>query len=311
MIGLRWKIGPDWTGYASMFRYANLVSLSEDLQRDDPGFRVLVWWLRGLRAPFWLLNMICGTVFVAGLTAFSRRQPNPWLTYLLAFPYLVIVVAMSGDRQSLALGLFLFALNAYEDRRLIRMAGLLVLAALFHGSVLIMLPLLLLSYSTNLLQRAALIALVIALGVYFFSGTFGAYAHRYSGERIQSAGVALRLAMNSMAALGFLAFTTRLGLDGRQSKLWRNLSLCTLCLIPLTPLVPSTTAIDRFLLYLFPLQFLVFGRLPNAIAQKGQMRLLLTALMIAYAAAVQVTYLYLATFARYYVPYRSIFDRER
>lgn len=309
MIGLRWKIGPDWPAYAAIYKYANLYSLAENLQREDPAFKALNWALRNWRAPFWVLNMVCGAIFVAGLTAFCRRQPNPWLAYLIAFPYLVVVVAMSGDRQSVALGLMLFALNAYEDGRLYRFVTLLLAASLFHGSVLLMLPLCLLSHSTNLIQRVLVMLAIVALGFYFFSDTFGTYAHRYSLERIQSSGVTLRLAMNSMAALLFLSFGRRFDLDEHAYSLWRNLALCTLALIPLMAIIPSSTAIDRFLLYLFPLQFLVLGRIPIALAEKGQMRLLLTAMVVLYSAAVQVTYLSVATFARYYVPYRSIFEQ--
>jgi len=70
--------------------------------------------------------------------------------------------------------------------------------------------------------------------------------------------------------------------------------------------LPSSTAIDRFLLYLFPLQFAVLGRLPRAL-DPGRSPSFITVVVIAYAAAVQVMFLNFGTYSTYYVPYRSVF----
>ena len=309
MIGLRWQIGPDWGNYLDEFIYIRLYSFNQAVTHADPGYFTLNWLVQQVDGPFWLLNFICGTIFVAGLTAFCRRQPNPWLAFLVAFPYLVLVVAMSGNRQSVALGFLLFAFNAFEERRLNGFALLTVFAATFHGSVLLMLPLCLLSYTRSGLQRAVLIAITVALGYYFFAESFNIYARRYSMEKIQSTGVVYRLAMNGLAALLFLLFQRRFDLNEHQTRLWRNISVATLALILLVLVVPSSTAVDRFLLYLFPLQFLVLSRLPKLLTGgrggEGQ----LTLAVVGYAGLVQATFLIFGTFASSYIPYQSIFQR--
>lgn len=309
MIGLRWEIGPDWDNYLDEFKYIRLYSFEQAITHAEPGYFSLNWLVQQFNGPFWLLNFICGAVFVAGLTAFCRRQPNPWLAFLVAFPYLVLVVAMSGNRQSVALGFLFFAFNAFEEKRLNRFAVLTVLAATFHGSVLVMLPLCLLSYTQSGLQRIALIGIAVALGYYFFAESFSIYARRYSMEKIQSTGVVYRLAMNGLAAFFFLLFQRRFGLDEHQTRLWRNISVTTLALIVLVLLVPSSTAVDRFLLYLFPLQFMVLSRLPKMLSGgrggEGQ----LTLLVVGYAGLVQATFLLFGTFASSYLPYQSIFQR--
>jgi hypothetical protein len=309
LIGLRWKIGPDWSAYLDIFSYTKLFSLGQAIGHQDPGFILLNLGLHQLDAPFWVMNLICGTVFVAGLTAFARRQPNPWLAFLVAFPYLVIVVAMSGDRQSLALGLLFFALNAFERGQLFRFVLLVLIAALFHGSILLILPLGMLSYTRNSLQRALLLLAAAVLAYYFFSHVFGTYARRYSSEKIQSTGVIYRLGMNAGAAVIFLAFKRRFALEEHLAKLWRNMSLCTLALIALLAVIPSSTAVDRFLLYLFPLQFMVLSRVPTALSHSRQAAGQLTLLVIAYAAAVQLVFLQFGTYSSYYIPYRTIFQR--
>jgi hypothetical protein len=79
-------------------------------------------------------------------------------------------------------------------------------------------------------------------------------------------------------------------------------------LVVLVAVFPSSTAIDRFLLYLFPLQFLVFSRLPNAVGGDRHTVGQATLAIVAYAALVQVTFLTFGTFAQYYIPYRTIFS---
>ena len=306
MIGLRWEIGPDWTGYLIIFKYTAYYSFAQAAAHTDPGFFLLVWLLQRVDAPFWTLNLICGICFIAGLTAFSRRQPNPWLAFLVAFPYLVIVVAMSGERQSLALAFLFFALNAFEQKRLTRFVLLILAGAMFHGSVLLLIPLGLLSYAENSVQRALLLLLVIGVGYYVTQHAFEIYTQRYSIDKEQSSGAPFRLAMNSLAAILFFIFRGKLRFGDHEALLWRNVSLATLGLVLLFFVAPSSTAVDRILLYLFPLQFVVLSRIPGAVALDGRASAHATIMVITYAALVQVTFLTFGKFSSAYLPYKSI-----
>lgn len=308
MIGLRWEVGPDWPAYVDIYKYTSLYPLGQSLAHADPGYFTTMWILHWFDAPFWVLNLVCGTVFVAGLTAFARRQPNPWLAFLVAFPYLVIVVAMSGNRQSMALGLMFFALNAFERERLIKFTALILLAGTFHGSVLLVLPFGLLSYSRNGLMSVILLLLAAVLAYYLSRDAFTIYANRYTQVRIQSTGVAYRLAMNGLAAGIFLIYHRRFAFSEHQGKLWRNMSLATLALVPALLIIPSSTAIDRFLLYLFPLQFVILSRVPFALGQDKRSDIQLTIGVVAYAALVQAVFLVFGKFAQAYIPYQTIFS---
>ena len=46
MIGLRWKIGPDWIAYIEIYKYAQLFTFNQALIHIDPGFFLLNWALR-------------------------------------------------------------------------------------------------------------------------------------------------------------------------------------------------------------------------------------------------------------------------
>jgi hypothetical protein len=308
LVGLRWHIGPDWRSYASIYRYAGLLSLPHILSHQDPAFAALAAGLHRIGAPFWALNFVCGTIFIGGLSAFCRRQPNPWLAFLVAFPYLVIVIGMSGLRQSVALGILCFALNALERGQITRFAALLLGGALFHGSLIVLLPVCLISHTRNWIQTGLLLISAILMGVYVVPDAFQTYAERYSSQNVQSSGVIYRVAMNGLAAILFLAFRSRLNISEDQRRLWRNISLCTILLAMLLLIIPSSTAIDRMILYLFPLQFFLFGRLPNLLAADSSHAGQLTILVIAYAAVVQLVFLQFGTFSMYYVPYHSILE---
>jgi len=307
LIGLRWQIGPDWGPYLEIFGYTKFYSLSRSVTHSDPGFFLLLWCLHQLGAPFWVENFICGLVFVAGLTAFCSRQPNPWLAYLVSFPYLVIAVGMSLNRQSVALGFLFFALNAFERHRVLRFMLLTLAAALFHASAILMLPVGLLSFARNGLQRAIL--LIIASGIAFKSldYTVSLYAARYGALRFQSSGVWYRLAMNTLPSFIFLGFQRRFSLIEHDRILWRNVSFISISMILIIFLIPSSTAIDRILLYLFPLQFVVFGRLPYILDPERKPARWIILAVIAYAFSIQMVFLNFGKFSEYFVPYKTIF----
>ena len=306
MIGLRWEVGPDWAAYLDIFNATRLWSIEQIAGRGDWGFAALLWLLHRLHWPFWILNLICGTIFVTGLTAFCRRQPNPWLAYLVALPYLVIVVGLSGVRQSAALGFLFFALTAFERGQLVRFTLLLIAGASFHGSAMVMLPICLLSYTRNNLQRVVLLAIAALFAMYFLRDTFAVYAHRYGTTKIQSSGVLYRVAMNGIAAAIFLGFRKRFVMSDHESRLWRNFSLLTFGLALLLLVVPSTTAVDRLLLYLFPLQLVVLSRVPRILSGEQQGAGQLTWAISLYAAAIQAVFLLFGVAAAGYVPYRTI-----
>lgn len=308
MIGLRWKVGPDWDAYLDIFGATRFWSLQHIANRGDWGFGLVLWMLHRANAPFWVLNLIAGSIFVAGLTAFCRRQPNPWLAYLVAFPYLVVVVGLSGLRQSAALGFLFFALNAFERGQLIRFSILLILGASFHASAIVMLPICLLSYTRNNLQRAVLLIIAALFASHFLADSFAVYARRYGSNAIQSSGVLYRVAMNGLAAVLFLGFRNRFDFSDHERRLWRNFSLLTFGLAAILLFVPSSTAVDRLLLYLFPLQLVVLSRVPLALGRERQAAGQLTWGIIVYSAAIQAVFLLFGVAAAGYVPYRSIFS---
>ena len=267
-IGFRYWTGVDWNGYLITWNVSGRMTLPAFLENrgGDPAFYALMWVLRNAGLEYWSLNLICAAIFTTGLVCFAKRLPNPWLAAFVGVPYLGIVIAMSGTRQATAIGFVFLALLAFFKGRLRDFLGWSVMGAMFHASALITVPLAALSYAKNFLQRVILMAVTAALAYFVLSARIGMYAERY-GEAsqllLQSSGTSYRIAMMVAAALAYLAFVApNVEMEPHERTLWRNFSIASLVSIPLFFVVPSTTSLDRLLLYAYPLQIFSLGMLP-------------------------------------------------
>jgi len=115
-IGLRDHVGIDWRAYSHIWLVEKSLSLPEAIVHREPAFYTLIALLWQYYPKLWALNVICAAIFVYGLYVFARRQPNPWLAFVIAVAYVGFVIGMSAVRQSAAIGLILVALAAFQDR---------------------------------------------------------------------------------------------------------------------------------------------------------------------------------------------------
>jgi hypothetical protein len=310
MIGLRWEIGPDWISYSGWWDRAGNWPLARLLRltEGDPVFYAVLWLIRQTGVPFWVFGLLMAAVFATGLVGFARLQANPWLAIAVAVPYLVIVVAMSGVRQATAIGFVFMALRAFHRERgrgfLIYMA----LAASFHASAILVFPLAGLSFARNRFQSIVLIMLAAFAGYYLLNSTFDIYSERYFSRTVQSSGTLFRIGMSVVPAALYLLFRNRFQDSPRDRSLWRNFSIAAVLTLPLYFIVPSTTALDRLVLYLFPLQIHVLACVPSI--QGGRGRNLIVLAILAYLGAQQFAFFSYGLNRDPYVPYRTIFSSQ-
>lgn len=290
-IGLRFDVGADWSGYQLIFNYTEHWSLNRILEdRGDPGFYWLMWLTHELGYEIWAMNLVCAIVFVIGLVAFSKRMSNPWLSIAIAFPYLVIVVAMSGVRQATAIGFYFLALNAFSDRRLTAAALWMLLASQFHASAIVMLGVAALSFTQDRFKSTLILFMTIAVGYFALQSSFEVYTDRYSKD-LQSSGTIFRLIMNLLPAIIYLKYKDRFNLEHHEATLWRNLSWLSIMCFPLLFVIPSSTALDRFSLYLIPLQCFVLSGSALLFAQRRSQLPLMTAGVISYLGTAMFVFL--------------------
>ena len=140
-IGLRYQVGGDWNNYLEYFAVIPTWELVEVLADGDPGYMLLNWFAGRNELGIWFVNTVCGGIFSYGLIAFARSQPRPWLALAVAVPYLIIVVAMGYTRQAAAIGFVMLGLVRLGNGSFVRFALCIALAATFHKTATLLLPL--------------------------------------------------------------------------------------------------------------------------------------------------------------------------
>ena len=305
MIGLRYRVGGDWNTYLENMRVIADRELLQGAFLQDPAYGAMNWAFGRMGIGIWAVNLFCALIFTWGLLRFARRQPNPWLVMVIAVPYLIIVVAMGYTRQAVAIGLILAALADLENRSLTRFVVFILVAAAFHKSAIVIVPLVALTATRRRIVTIAVLALSAVLVYYLFvQASLEKLSAGYIEQQYNSQGAAIRVAMNLPPAIIFMLFRRRFGLSPQQSSLWRNFSLASFVALVMLFLSASSTAVDRLALYLIPLQMMVLGRLPSAFPERQRFNSRLMLLVVIYSAFIQFVWLNYAANASYWVPYR-------
>jgi hypothetical protein len=301
LIGLRFEVGADWLAYELIFKQAVYGSLANILTIADPGYYAVNLFVHWIGADLWLVNLICGAIFTWGLIRFAEPQQRPWLAVTVAIPYLVIVVAMGYSRQAVSIGLIMAGLASYmRTGSVLRFAGYVLAAATFHKTAVVALPLIAIANERGrIVNLLVTVAVTYLLYTYFLSASVSRLVTNYIDTRYAAEGAGIRVAMSVVPALLFFIRSRQLGFSERERRVWRNLAIAAMAFVVLLFVLPSSAAVDRLALYIIPLQLAVLSRPRALFASEG----LGTAATIAYAGAVQFTWLTFAHHARFWVPY--------
>lgn len=307
MVGLRWEVGPDWASYFGWWERAAEMPLDRfvRLARSDPVFYAAMWFFRNIGLTFWMMNLLLAAIFAAGLVQFSRGQVNPWLSIAVAVPWLVIVMGMSGIRQATAMGFVFLAIVALQRQQAAKFLWWMALAACCHASSILLLPLAGLSFARTRFVAVVLMIVTAVAGYYFLSSTFNVYSDRYLSKINESSGTLFRIGMTVVPAVIYLMLRRHFPAEPNERPFWRNLALVGLLAVPLYFLVASSTALDRLLLYLFPLQMYVFSALPSIVGARGG-KLLVKSLIIAYLGLQLFVFLNFGLNRVAFLPYKTI-----
>jgi hypothetical protein len=305
MIGLRHEVGGDWSTYLEM-----LESYTDGTDEAKYGFQDPAYILLNLLAArsglgVYLINLLSAVFFSWGLFVFCRVQPRPWLALAVAVPYLITVVAMGYTRQGAAIGIAMLGIVALGQGSTWRFMLWIALAALFHKSAIILVPMALLAGTKRRVFTFILVALTFALlYVLLLQEAISFLTLGYLQAEYQSSGAAIRIAMNAMPAAIFLVFRKRFQLAPAQQSFWTWMAWGALLFIVLLNLSPSSTAVDRVALYWIPLQLFVWSRLPNALGKKTGKNLPWVCAVVAYSATVHFVWLVYADTAFAWLPYQ-------
>jgi len=304
MIGLRFEVGADWETYLIIYRVVGRLGPIEAMAHWEPGYVLINAVAERLDTGVWLVNLICGLIFMYGIVQFARGQPNPWLAILVGVPYLIIGVAMGYTRQAVAIGCCMAGFAALTRGSFWKMALWVLAGAMFHRTAIVVLPLVLLSYTRSVLQTLLVAVIGGYVGYKLLSANIGTYQYTYISRVYESQGSGVRLAMNLPPAIIFLLLSQRFQFSKQERELWRNFSLAAVLSFLIWLATSNTVVVDRLALYLIPLQLVVLSRLPNALSNSETPSGEYKALVIFYCFFVQFTWLNFANHAKYWVPYK-------
>lgn len=223
----------------------------------------------------------------------------------MAVPYLVTVVAMGYTRQGVAIGLAMLGLTALMNGSMLRFFFSVALAAAFHKSAVILVPLAMFAASkSRFLKLLAVLVFTSSLFFLLLQESVDSLTKNYIEAEYESSGAAIRIAMNAVPAAIFLFFRDRFRLPSSQLAFWTWMSLGALGFVVLLLVSPSSTAVDRVALYWIPLQLFVWSRLPDALGRFGKRNPLWVFAVVGYSAAVQFVWLFFGSHAFAWLPYQ-------
>ena len=302
MIGFRFEVGADWENYLRIFERLQYVSLETALQKSDPSYQLLNWWVADNGWRIWVVNLVCAGLFAWGLIRFCLSQPYPWIAMSVAVPYIVIVVAMGYTRQGAALGIIMAGLADYLRREsIMRLAAYIAFAATFHATAVLAFILVALTARRN---RAVTLVGALAVSILFYNLFLASSVDRFYGVYMKtgysSQGALIRVLMDASAGVLFLLVGRKLAFDEVEWRIWRNFALASIAALIALAISPSSTAVDRAAIYLLPIQIAVVNRLP-LLAERNEFFRILPVLLFA---VVQFVWLSFAAHARLWLPYQ-------
>lgn len=307
MIGLRHEVGGDWFTYTEHLFEARYASLADTMfEGSDPAYGLLNWLAAQLDWGVYAVNLVCAGLFTWGLVVFCRAQPLPWLALVVAVPYLVTVVAMGYTRQATAIGLAMLGLAALADKKKLRFVVFVVLAALFHKTAVILVPLAVLGSAEKRMWSAVWVSISAVLFYeLLLHDSVENLRSGYLEAEYASSGAAIRVAMNAVPATLFILLRNHFGMPQHMRVFWTWMSVGAIGFVGLLVVSSSSTAVDRVALYWIPLQLFVLSRLPGALTRaRGAPQAGWVKAVVAYSAAVLFVWLVFADHAFAWLPYQ-------
>lgn len=306
LIGLRFEVGGDWGTYLLHYDQVIGVPFIEAMKlAKDPGHQALNWLMADGDLDVYGVNMVYGTVFMIGLIKFSREQMYPWIAMAAAVPYMIIVVAMGYSRQGMALGLFMWAITYIQKDKLKSYVVLVLLAALFHKSAIILLPLGIFLYGKGKFIRLLMI-IPIAYGAWdlLLADAQDNLVFQYiDREQLQSDGAMIRVIMNLFPSIFLLMYRKEWKKTFNDYAFWFWIAIASFIAMGLVGV--ASTAVDRLALYFIPIQLAVYGRLPYLARKQVKPSVMKVLIVLGYTAVLFI-WLNYATHSGYWLPYHNI-----
>ena len=306
-IGLRGDVGCDTLTYQRRFlqMYQGVGWL--DQLRESEGLFAwfnMVFSHNGYGFGAFLLG--CAAIFVFALWRLASVYPRPFSVMVLAFPVLVIQLAMSGLRQALATAFLMLALHAFVRGRKAVTALLILLAWQFHASAIAFLPIALLAGRDFSIKRVIVAVLLMSPFVaWMLSSRLEVYHDRYVeqiyGEN-SSSGAWFRYVL---IVVPFLLFEWRRRLVRVHFPALYDL-LCLFAVIAFAVALVgavSSVALHRLVFYVMPVSILALLCVTDCMFARSSRRVAHLVPFFLYGGYITAWFLFSKHSSACYVPY--------
>jgi hypothetical protein len=212
---------------------------------------------------------------------------------------------MGYTRQGVAIGLSMLALVAVGRSENFKFFICISLAATFHKSAVILVPLAL--FSGNERKFGTIFAVILTGSLaylLFLQESVGRLISGYVVDEMESSGALVRVLMNAVPAGLFLLARRYFIMDDRARKFWTWMAVGAILFIPAFFFSPSSTAVDRIALYWIPIQVFVWSRFPRAICVGRRSMILTQHAVIFYSFSVLFVWLTFGAHAHSWLPYK-------
>lgn len=309
--GLRHKVGMDWNNYLAMARQVGGESLWQALGRAEPGYALLLW--TSVKAGFGVYgaNLVGATVFCAGLFRCAKATDAPWLALAVAMPMLVVVVSMSANRQTIAIGVLLWLVGSWGTLSLWQRVAITTLASLFHYSAILFLFFAALDMKLKPAYRVAVGSVMAIASILFmqYSGAIATYDQFYIGGQTAatySPGAIQHVLFNGLPAALAFAMTRRTQ-TLLPTALLRRMAILSIALIPLA--LFYSTAAGRMTMYMFPVSMFVLTGLVRSLSGASA-RAFGTVSIGLFMSAILAYWLSFSNSGHAYMPYSNALTEE-
>lgn len=142
-IGLRdASVGTDTAGYARGFNDFDELDAGERLQWDkEPGFWLLNQLGRSLGDNYAvLLSLVAGVAYTGALFAMKKLSKNLLVSLFVYLTLCYFTFCVNAARQGIAVGIYMMALSCLLNKDFKRYVMWVLLAAMFHKTVVVTIP---------------------------------------------------------------------------------------------------------------------------------------------------------------------------
>lgn len=177
-LALRFNYGSDYKNYLALFQEINTynkINFFTNSFRVEPGWIFLNWICKpigffGMTAVLALFNC---TIYYRFIKKYVPTNYYWFSIFLYIFNPVFMLTHSTAMRQSIAIIIFIFSIDYIYKKNAIRYLLCIGAAALFHASALILLPVYLLRFfNQNINKKTAVIIFSIFLSIFIFNDFF-------------------------------------------------------------------------------------------------------------------------------------------